>query len=126
MILSAHPSVFRRQTSGSLLSWACCGLLVLTATCLGQQKTCDRANRLESQGHFAEASQVLTTALGQDNLSAREREQVEFELSASGVLNSISLTPNPPCSPNLRNQSKTLPGRNTSNGSKKLASTAAR
>jgi transglutaminase-like putative cysteine protease len=50
------------------------------AYCFPQETTFNQAGRLESQGHFTEASLVLQVALNRNELPAQARAQLEFEL----------------------------------------------
>lgn len=64
-----------RFALSALPVWLASGL-----ACLAQQGVLDQANRLESQGHFAEAQAALQVALDRNEQPIQQRAQLEFEL----------------------------------------------
>jgi transglutaminase-like putative cysteine protease len=54
--------------------------LLASSLCFAQRPVLPEANQLEVQGHFKEAAALLTKALGEPNLPAADRKQLEFEL----------------------------------------------
>jgi transglutaminase-like putative cysteine protease len=64
----------------SLSAFAVCAAILSGANCLAQTQILEQVNQLELQGHFKQATGVLTTALKAQSIPADERKRLEFEL----------------------------------------------